>query len=215
MMIHKDLAHILEYVQADNRNGSVFGYRIHELLMRTCVECEANFKAILQENSFTKSGRWTMREYSRVDHSHRLSDYQVFLPSWRGTMGEFCPFGAWKEGKPLPWYEAYNGSKHDRHESLSSANLQMLIQAVGGLLVLLISQFNNEDYSGLPEGLAIGGPSLYKWDATIGDLFRISRPDNWTEDQFYDFDWKELKGLIDPFQKFDYDQAPPVKLITA
>lgn len=214
MMIQKDLLHILEYLEADDQNGLVFGYRIHELLMRTCVEVEANFKAILNANSFTCSARWTMRHYSRVEHSHRLSDYQVLLPNWRGKMGEFRPFGAWQEQKLLPWYVAYNDSKHDRHENLISANLQMLVHAIGGLLVLLTAQFNKEDYSGSPEGLGIGGPSVYKWDDAIGGLFRVERPKNWQNDQLYDFDWGDLKDLDDPFQKFDYDSVPEVCLKT-
>jgi len=77
LMIQKDFTKILEYVEADDRNASAFGYRFHELLMRTCVEIESNFKAILKANLFTLTHRWTMRDYSRVDHSHRLSDYRV------------------------------------------------------------------------------------------------------------------------------------------
>ena len=212
LMIQKDLAHILENVEADDRNGLVFGYRLHELLMRTCVEVEANFKAILKANLFTSTRRWTMREYSRVERSHRLSEYQILLPTWRGSMGEFSPFSAWNDQRPLPWYEAYNASKHDRHESLVDANLQMLIQAIGGLNVLLTAQFNTEDYSGSPDVLELGGSSVHKWQLALGGLFRIEHPKNWTDDQLYDFDWNDLKDLPDPFQKFDYDNVPEVTL---
>jgi hypothetical protein len=210
LMIQKDFAHILEYVEADDRNGFVFGYRVHELLMRTCVEVEANFKAILKANLFTNSRRWTMREYSRVEHSHHLSDYQILLPTWRGSMGEFSPFGAWKDRRPLTWYEAYNASKHDRHESLIAANLQMLIQAIGGLVVLLTAQFGTEDYSGSPDVLGIGGQSVHKWEAALGGTFRVEHPNNWHTDQLYDFDWRDLKALPNPFKKFNYDTAPEV-----
>jgi hypothetical protein len=98
MMIQRDLLRILEYVEANDQNGPVFGYRVHELLMRTCVELEANFKAILAANSFSVTGHWTMRDYSRVEHSHRLSDYQALLPIWRGKLGEFRPFGLKRPG---------------------------------------------------------------------------------------------------------------------
>jgi hypothetical protein len=212
LMIQNDLANIMQNVEADDRNGLVFGYRVHELLMRTCVEIEANLKAILKANLFSSTRRWTMREYSRVEHSHRLSEYRIFLPTWRGSMGEFSPFGAWKHQKQLPWYEAYNASKHDRHESLVNANLQMLIQAIGGLVVLLAAQFDTEDYSGSPDLLSIGGPSVHKWEVTLGGLFRIEHPKNWHNDQLYDFDWNDLKDLPNPFQKFDYDNAPEVPI---
>jgi hypothetical protein len=171
LVIQKDFARILEYVEPDNKNGGVFGYRIHELLMRTCVEVEANFKAILKANLFTKPDRWTMKDYSRVEHSHRLSSYQTLLHTWRGSMSEFSPFGAWKDGKHLPWYDAYNASKHDRHESLISANLQMLVQAIGGLVVLLTAQFNKEDFSGSPDVLSLGSSRVHKWDSALGGMF--------------------------------------------
>jgi hypothetical protein len=212
LMIQRDLAHILEYVEADDRNGLVFGYRVHELLMRTCVEVEANFKAILKANSFSCTGRWTMRQYSKVEHSHRLSDYQVLLPTWRGSMGEFSPFDAWKHAQPLPWYDAYNASKHDRHESLIAANIQMLVQAIGGLVVLLSAQFGTEDYSGSPDVLGLGGPTVHKWEPALGGVFRVEHPKNWQEGDLYDFDWHDLKADPDPFQKFNYDDAREVQL---
>jgi hypothetical protein len=210
LMIQKDLMRILEFVEADDRNESVFGYRIHELLMRACVEAEANFKAILKANSFTLSHRWTIRDYSRIDHSHRLSDYQVLLPIWLGSKNEFSPFGAWKDNKLLPWYEAYNASKHDRHESLVVANLEMLVQAIGGLVVLLTSQFGTEDYSGSPDVLSLEGPSVHKYEPSLGGLFRVDYPRDWLPHQLYDFDWQNLIDLPDPFQKFNYDLAPEV-----
>ncbi len=125
-------------------------------------------------------------------------------------MGEFRPYGAWKNRQLLPWYEAYNASKHDRHENLTSANLQMLVQAIGGLLVLLTAQFGTENYSGSPDVLGIGGSSVYKWDTTIGDFFRIECPNNWPHDQLYEFNWFDLKDYPDPFQKFDYDAVSEV-----
>lgn len=210
LMIQRDLAVILEFAEADDQNGKTFGYRIHELLMRTCVEVEANFKAILRANSFKPRGLWTMAEYSRVERSHRLSGYQVLLPTWRGSMGEFSPFGAWKANSKLPWYNSYNASKHDRHESLVNANLQMLVQAIGGLVVLLTAQFGTEDFSGAPDTVSIGGPSVHKWKPALGGTFRIDHPKDWCNDEYYDFDWNDLKDQDEPFQNFNYDAAPAV-----
>ncbi|MGQ0611853.1 MAG: hypothetical protein ACT4N9_12200 [Paracoccaceae bacterium] len=212
-MIQRDFADILEYVEADDQNANTFGYRIHELLMRTFVEVEANFKAILRENLFTCTRRWTMDDYSRVENSHRLSGYQVLLPTWRGSVGEFRPFGAWSESKPLPWYDAYNASKHDRHESLINANLRMLVQAIGGLVVLLTAQFSEEDFSGSPGTLLVEGSSIHKWEPAIGGIWRVDHPRDWREDERYAFDWEDLREQDDPFQKFNYDVVLPVAFL--
>jgi len=77
-------------------------------------------------------------------------------------------------------------------------------------VVLLTSQFNTEDYSGSPDLLSLGGSSVHKWEAALGGIFRVEYPKNWLHDQLYDFDWHDLKDLPDPFQKFNYDDAPEV-----
>ena len=56
-------------------NAVAFSYRIHALLMRTCIEVEANFKAILEENTFTPppNRSLNMTDYRKVDATHHLS----------------------------------------------------------------------------------------------------------------------------------------------
>lgn len=43
-----------------------------------------------------------------------MADYEVKLPSWKGVGNPRRPFAAWAGTRqPLPWYVAYNNSKHD------------------------------------------------------------------------------------------------------
>lgn len=205
LMIQKDLEVILEYIQATDENARSYGYRIHELLMRTCVEIEANLKAILRANKYKRApSDLNMKDYVRVEKSHHLSSYEVFLPIWDGLLSEFAPFESWRNDNPLPWYKAYNDSKHDRHDGLVKANLHTLVQAIGGLLVLLTAQFGGENFSAGSDHLSLGA-DLYKWKPATGTLFRIKYPNDWTQDELYNFNWKDLIVLDQPFEKFDYD----------
>ena len=52
LIIQEDLKKLFEFVEPSDNNCSTYSFRIHELLMRTCIEVETNFKAILKENIF-------------------------------------------------------------------------------------------------------------------------------------------------------------------
>lgn len=113
-MIQKDLQLLFDYIEPSDRNLDCFSYRILELLIRTCIEVEANCKAILVENGYAKTGRLTMKDYKKIDVSHRLSSYEIGLPVWSGTKKIRHPFKNWSNGDTLNWYSAYNATKHDR-----------------------------------------------------------------------------------------------------
>lgn len=94
LLIQKDLETLFEYVEPSDIASNTYSYRVHELLMRTCIEVEANLRAILSENGYvakkTPDGKkfiLNMSVYRKVDKSHRLSDYEVLLPIWKGQKG--------------------------------------------------------------------------------------------------------------------------------
>ena len=146
-IIQADLERLFEYIEPSSESLNTFSYRIHELLMRTCIEVEANFKAILTENIYTpqidRFGQQilNMTVYKKTDITHHLSSYEVNLPIWNGPARIIRPFEGWTTGRGLGWYQAYNASKHDRHEAFKTANMEQLLTAITGLLVLLSSQF--------------------------------------------------------------------------
>ena len=97
------------------------------MLMRTCIEVEANLKAILTENGYSSGSNLTMKDYCKVEASHLLSEYKILIPYWHGQRQIRTPFEAWATGGKLPWYQAYNAAKHDRHVSFSKATFDHLI----------------------------------------------------------------------------------------
>jgi hypothetical protein len=217
-LIQNDLQSIFEFLEPSDECRTAYSYRIHALFMRTCIEVEANFKAILDENHFTPpiNRSLNMKDYRKVDASHHLSSFEVMLPIWNGTPPILTPFGPWKSarglpnpgGLGLPWYQAYNASKHDRHDEFKKANLENLVMAVAGLLVLVSSQFSNQDFSSGPTGLIVDGDEYHPMEHSIGSLFRIKYPSDWNDAECYDFDWSVLKTQTNRFEKFDYDAIP-------
>jgi len=203
VLLLKDLQNLLDYVEPADRNLCCYSYRIHELLLRACVEVEANCKAILTENGYTKSGDMNMKDYRKINVSHRLASYELKMPFWHGTHSIRRPFSQWGVGGKLSWYEAYNATKHDRHESFERATLEQMIDAIGGLVVLISSQFYTYDFGPGSICLALAG-TPDGMESSIGSYFRIRYPTDWPLDQQYDFDWQKMRSEPDPFAQFDY-----------
>ena len=217
-LIQNDLQSIFEFVEPSNEGKSAYSYRIHALFMRTCIEIEANFKAIFDENTFTppKNRSLNMMDYRKIDASHHLSSYRVMLPIWNGTSPIWTPFEAWRARRgqsnqgvaTIAWYKAYNASKHDRHEAFKQANFENLVNAVAGLLVVVTSQFKRVAFSAGSRGISLGKNDYFAMEPSIGSLFRIEYPTDWSDSELYEFDWSQLSAQPDRFQKFDYDSVP-------
>lgn len=204
LLLQKDLLSLFDYVEPSDRNKDCYSYRIHEILLRACVEVEANCKAILLENAYTKpKGDLNMDDYKKIEISHQLSGFSVKVPTWNGSGEIRRPFAPWATGQALPWYQAYNATKHDRHSAFQLATFERMLDAVSGCLVLLSSQFWTHEYSPADWGLSVGGRND-GMDSAIGQYFRVAFP-GWPTADRYEFDWHALeKSDPDPFQLFQY-----------
>jgi hypothetical protein len=102
LILLKDLHESLDYVEPADKNLSCYSYRILALLLRACIEVEANCKAILKENGYSRSGDWNMGDYKKIEKTHRLSGYEIKVPNWSGSKATRSPFAAWASGGSLP-----------------------------------------------------------------------------------------------------------------
>jgi hypothetical protein len=207
LLLLKDLHELFDYVEPAEKNLCCYSYRIHALLLRACVEVEANCKAILEENGYRKSSDLNMKDYSKINVTHRLSSYKVMIPNWSGSGSIREPFSKWASGGTLPWYQAYNRTKHDRHREFENANFEQLLDASCGLLVLLSAQFGTNDFSSGPNMMCFEEPDD-GMESGIGGHFRVQFPDDWLDEMKYDFNWSLIKDNPDPFDTFDYNSIP-------
>lgn len=219
-LIQKDVIDLFDYIEPADSNEKCYSYRIHSLLLRLCIEFEDNAKAILYENGFEKkdkSGkpvRLNISDFKMIESTHYLSMFEVRLPFWSGNNGERKPFLDWKNGKnSLGWYEAYNDIKHDRRQKFIQANFSHLIDAYCGLVVLLTSQFGQNDFVPRPVLLALEG-SADGFESPIGDYLRIKFPQSIPVDERYEFRWTDIQNDNEPFEKIDYLKMYKEKLIT-
>jgi hypothetical protein len=196
-LIQKDLLHIFDYIEPSEINSNCYSYRLHELHTRTCIEIEANLKAIMRANLYHKSGNLTMHDYRKLEATHRLSGYQVRLPLWDGAGSTKQPFSPWMNGHSLPWYQAYNGAKHDRYANFKQANVNHLVEAVCGLVVVLSAQFGTNDFSDKIQW--VNSMPANNFLIAIGSYFQVLFPTDWPTDQRYDFSWADVERSTEPF----------------
>ena len=203
LLLQKDIRDLFDYVEPADKNLGCYSYRIHSLLLRACVEVEANCKAILNENKYQEK-RMNVYDYMKINVTHRLSSYEVKIPIWTGLQNIRHPFEPLATGDCLPWYQAYNDTKHNRHDKFEDATFEHLLDAVCGLLVILSAQFGTNDFSGIMSRVIVGYGPNDGMELGIGGYFRVKFPDDWPEEMKYDFDWQAIKNEEDPFQEFDY-----------
>jgi hypothetical protein len=213
-IIQEDLIKLFEYIEPSDVNNVTYSFRIHELLIRICIEVEGNFKAILRENIFDpkdKYGKsrpeknWNIKDFKVVNKTHHLDDYTIKLPFWKGELNERKPFKAWKTNDSIPWYQAYNQSKHDRVYNFEKANFENLIDAYCGLCTILSSQFKTQDFMPGSQNLGIDTDSYFDGVFGIGNYVRIGWPADWKEEDLYEFDWTKLKMETEKFAKINYN----------
>jgi hypothetical protein len=218
LIIQSDILKLFEFVEPSDINLATYSFRIHELLMRTCIELEANFKAILRENiynpiyrkgpragSYRAENVWNIDDFKIINKTHHLSGYSVQLPFWKGHKKIRKPFENWRTEESLIWYQAYNHSKHDRHHKFNEANLENLLEAYCGLFVVLSSQFKTESFETGSHSLRINTDSYFSGRFGIGGYLMIEFPNEWTDDEIYDFDWSVLKNEDSRFEKINYN----------
>jgi len=194
-IIEEDLRTAFDYLEPADENLNVFSHRLYELLLRACTEFEANCKGILADNGYTKQDRWNVSDYRRIERSSRLSEYQVQIPAWRGNKGKFKPFESCSEqhSSPLKWYRDYNSVKHNRSEKFELANLENVLLAVSGLLVILFSQCYLLCFTAYQTLTMSSSEDGWEWAG--GTVFRVKPPTDWTHDELYDFPWEDLKKV--------------------
>jgi hypothetical protein len=208
-LIERDLLRLFEYVEPRDDNLSVYSHRTYELLLRTATEFETNCKRILGANGYRRTDDRNLNvkdDYFKINRSSRLGGYSISLLEWYPEPKRLKPFENWgseEDYSPLPWYQSYNCVKHDRNLNFPRASLENVLNAVGGLYIILFSQFfifAGPDNTMHGFGTSDSGQAISK----TGDIFEVVPATNWQDDELYDFDWDAIRHDPDPFAQFSF-----------
>lgn len=157
-LLTQRLFEIFTYVEPTLENQKCFGHKIRELLLLSCMEVESGWTAILRANE--SQSRWlSTRDYIKLCTPLYLQDYKVEFPMYP-EIGIVKPFRGWNEKAPtesIPWFSAYNSSKHNREDHFKQATLEHAISSVAASAILLCAQFGPET---IPDGVEVFLPRV-------------------------------------------------------
>ena len=144
LLILERLNELLLYVEPDPSTLATHGHKQRELLLLAATEVEAQWRWFLEHAGLTSLGRgFSTNDYVKLGPALFLSDFDVTIPRYP-AVSAFSPFSGWDAKRPtksLPWYDAYNETKHDRVGGLRRASLEACLLAVAASLVLFTARF--------------------------------------------------------------------------
>lgn len=140
------LKDILLYVEPCEDSMTTYGHKLRELLILTCTAVESYWLSYLKDAA-PSIERPTTRDYVKLKDILLLGIYKIKFVSHPFIL-EFSPFDLWNRDastQTLPWYDAYNQTKHDSLKNFDKANLQSCIQAIGALIIMQCVRFGPYD----------------------------------------------------------------------
>lgn len=145
LLVNK-LDELFLFIEPDTACLDAYSHKTRELLILACTEVENSWKSYMKKSSGVPiNGRtFTTKDYVTLGERLFLHEYEFSLKSY-GNLSSIVPFKGWDKASPsksLPWYEAYNLTKHDRAQHLSKATLGNCITAVLATLVLHCVKFS-------------------------------------------------------------------------
>ena len=203
-LIEKDIKELFDYVSPNDENKTTFSHRIYELFFRCCTEFENNAVAILNSNGYKSSSNNMniKNDYFKINKALKIDKYQARLNIWEDNPLILKPFSNWNSITyvPLSWYSDYNSVKHNRSQNFKLANLENLINAAAGLLIVLYAQYEYNSFSPYQTLGLIDDEGFF---ATEGSIFQI-KPHQWQDSEKYDFDWNTIKNTIPSMNNFQF-----------
>jgi hypothetical protein len=133
------------YIEPDMISFNTYSHKIRELLILGCTEVE-NLWGYYMNLSGTKpiAKNYTTKDYVKLNDKLFLNEFQCTLRSYV-SLPPIKPFENWTSTSPtasLPWYDAYNKTKHDRATHFSVATFSNALNAVIATLILYMVRFS-------------------------------------------------------------------------
>ncbi len=199
--IFERLRELLFTVEPREANQAAFGHAFRHLLLLACTDVEAAWRGVFEENHRPPptNGYWTARDYRDLCPIMRLDEYGVRLSAHPGYP-IVRPFEAWKRGTGLPWYQAYNATKHDREGAIHQATLAHVVEACAGLFIMIHAQFGprgrSQDYFHADEFSLVEEPkAIAEWYIRpLPSLDEEPDPENWPTWTRATLPWRKVKG---------------------
>jgi hypothetical protein len=138
------LDELLIFIEPSINGLHSYSHKTRELLILACTEVENQWRALLNLANYPVNGRnYTTNDYVKLLPVAYLDEYQIELKNYN-SLSPHKPFSGWNASNPtqsLPWYDAYNKTKHNRDTHFSDATFQFAIDAVAANIIMYCVRF--------------------------------------------------------------------------
>jgi hypothetical protein len=133
------------FIEPTAQNLSTHGHKERELLILACMEVENYWRHYMRRAGVNPpNGGFTTNHYIRLRQPLFLHELEVSLPRYPAVPA-IRPFLGWSNAPSptttLPWYEAYQKTKHDRDTHFAEATLSNCVQAVAATILFFSTRF--------------------------------------------------------------------------
>ena len=213
-MLQAQVIDTFQYIEPVENNKDAYSLRYHQLYWSICAEIETNFRGILKANGYTRGDEkcWNIRsDFFKTNSALRLNGYELKSHYYeiQNCIDASRPFSAWSSMSSytaLAWYQEHNAVKHYRSQNFNNANLKNVVTALGGLYILLFSQFGDLVDLTTNEGATVffvdDEPMFFGVNNKMG--YNLKQKPSFSESEKYGFEWNLIKANSDSFQKFPF-----------
>jgi len=134
-------------------NSNSHGHTIRQYLILACTQVESTWRSFLKVHGESKD-KLSTSDYVRIAGPLHLAEWRVCLTLYPDypTIKPYANWDVVAPTKSLPWYDAYNRTKHDLQANLCEAKLEHAISATAALYVMLAAQFGPNRLTNHPVG---------------------------------------------------------------
>ena len=137
LSIEKDLVECTNYVEFTSLNYNTYSIEFAKIIMTSGAEIDVIMKLLCKSIDSSLSPK-NITEYYKIINSKypKFNDFEIELPKYNLCMK---PWDNWTDtNSPIWWKNGYNKIKHERDIHFSQANLLNTLNAISGLLCLII-----------------------------------------------------------------------------
>jgi len=186
--IDEDLHELSRFIEIHPDNSKTFSAQLVRLYLAIGSEVDVVAKLLCSQiDPAQNPGKITGYQKIITGEYPKLEDFTIHVC---GTAFTFKPWRGWNSGKSPTWWESYNNVKHKRHLLYKDANLENVLSAAAGLLVLLVYLCKDElfeEYADKPhvrpdfhvfalDDPYVTGPMSWGYNYNFPDLIKSQPP---------------------------------------
>jgi len=136
LALEKDVEGLSRFIEFEETNFKTYSIQLAHLLLGISSEVDVVSKALCKEIDFY-SEAGTIKDYRKeiTNKYFGITQEQVHMPLYNLN---FKPWEMWRKDINPAWWNAYNNIKHNRSQHYHEANLENVLNALAGLLVMIL-----------------------------------------------------------------------------